>query len=82
MTKLFVGTGVALDSVLSSLSYLSSHGTTWLPLLIGLVATMPAVGGWAVKFAYGEAPHGPTLWHIRHGEHVNNFDHRSQPKSA
>jgi hypothetical protein len=76
MAKFLVGMGVALDSVLSSLSYLGSHGTGWLPLLIGFVATMPTVGGWAVEFAYGDSPHGPTLWHVRHSENFDSFDTR------
>ncbi len=76
MAKFFVGIGVALDSVLSSLSYHGSHGTTWLPLVIGVVATMPTVGGWAVDFAYGDSPHGPTLWHIHHNENGDDFASR------
>jgi hypothetical protein len=68
MSKSLLGLGLVLDTLVSGLSSVTSHGTLWLPLAAGLMASMPSIGRWAVAFAYGESEPTPTLWHLRHSE--------------
>ena len=70
MAKSFFGIGVALESIVSSLSYVNGHGIGWVAVLVGLLAATPAVSSWAVALAYGGAASESTLWHMRHSENL------------
>jgi hypothetical protein len=55
MVKAFAGMGIAAESMASSLSYASNHGTGWLAVFIGLAIAAPTIHQLAIAFAYGES---------------------------
>jgi hypothetical protein len=62
MIKSILGMGVALEGILSGLSCGDSYCARWIPLAIGLAATMPSVRAWALAFAHGETASACPSW--------------------
>ena len=57
MLKTCAGIGLMLPGMMSGwLSFSSSQGVVWVPLVMAVLGALPALATWAESFVYGD-PH-------------------------